>query len=258
MTFQAIEEFLKAPFGNEEPKNQDFEQKYKKLYADKRISLVALTQIDDDYLLHLSVGSDTNPTEAYDVVLLFFTDNETIKKEITFKNYYVKFFSNSPSFIYQYAVLYRQNGFLIDMLYDKMDEKYKDVLPDKVNKEHNLSYDKSIYCACKYVLSKSSAFNKYLNFTPKKTPDIFFRGIKDFADVKMISEIRSMDKKINKELEENKKKQKEEKGKSRGKSSIGTVKKVSKTTSKTSTFSTNKTVVRKAGGKKRGKKSTLS
>ena len=124
MTFQTIEEFLKAPFGNEEPKNQDFEQKYKKLYADKRISLVALTQIDDDYLLHLSVGSDTNPTEAYDVVLLFFTDNETIKKEITFKNYYVKFFSNSPSFIYKYAVLYRQNGFLIDMLYDKMDEKY--------------------------------------------------------------------------------------------------------------------------------------
>lgn len=258
MTFQTIEEFLKAPFGNEEPKNQDFEQKYKKLYADKRISLVALTQIDDDYLLHLSVGSDTNPTEAYDVVLLFFTDNETIKKEITFKNYYVKFFSNSPSFIYQYAVLYRQNGFLIDMLYDKMDEKYKDVLPDKVNKDHNLSYDKSIYCACKYALSKSSAFNKYLNFTPKKTPDIFFRGIKDFSDVIMISEIRSMDKKINKELEENKKKQKEEKGKSRGKSSIGTVKKVSKTTSKTSTFSTNKTVVRKAGGKKRGKKSTLS
>ena len=258
MTFQTIEEFLKAPFGNEEPKNQDFEQKYKKLYTDKRISLVALTQIDDDYLLHLSVGSDTNPTEAYDVVLLFFTDNETIKKEITFKNYYVKFFSNSPSFIYQYAVLYRQNGFLIDMLYDKMDEKYKDVLPDKVNKDHNLSYDKSIYCACKYVLSKSSAFNKYLNFTPKKTPDIFFRGIKDFSDVKMISEIRSMDKKINKELEENKKKQKEEKGKSRGKSSIGTVKKVSKTTGKTSTFSTNKTVVRKAGGKKRGKKSTLS
>ena len=258
MTFQTIEEFLKAPFGNEEPKNQDFEQKYKKLYADKRISLVALTPIDDDYLLHLSVGSDTNPTEAYDVVLLFFTDNETIKKEITFKNYYVKFFSNSPSFIYQYAVLYRQNGFLIDMLYDKMDEKYKDVLPDKVNKEHNLSYDKSIYCACKYVLSKSSAFNKYLNFTPKKTPDIFFRGIKDFADVKMISEIRSMDKKINKELEENKKKQKEEKGKSRGKSSIGTVKKVSKITGKTSTFSANKTVVRKAGGKKRGKKSTLS
>lgn len=258
MTFQTIEEFLKAPFGNEEPKNQDFEQKYKKLYADKRISLVALTQIDDDYLLHLSVGSDTNPTEAYDVVLLFFTDNETIKKEITFKNYYVKFFSNSPSFIYQYAVLYRQNGFLIDMLYDKMDEKYKDVLPDKVNKDHNLSYDKSIYCACKYALSKSSAFNKYLNFTPKKTPDIFFRGIKDFSDVKMISEIRSIDKKINKELEENKKKQKEEKGKSRGKSSIGNVKKVSKTTSKTSTFSTNKTVVRKAGGKKRGKKSTLS
>ena len=257
-TFQTINDFLDKPFGEKEEKSKDFERKFSELDSNRKIKVVGLTQVEDDYLLHLTIGSKSNPTESYDVVLLFFTDDDSIKKEITFKNYYVKFFSNSPSFIYQYAVLYKQNGFLIDMLYDKMDEKYKDVLPDKVNKEHNLSYDKSIYCACKYVLSKSSAFNKYLNFTPKKTPDIFFRGVKDFADVKMISEIRSMDKKINKELEENKKKQKEEKGKSRGKSSIGTVKKVSKTTSKTSTFSTNKTVVRKAGGKKRGKKSTLS
>lgn len=268
MNFQTIEEFIARPFGNEEKRNNEFESKYSKLNHDKRISLIAYTQIDDDYLLHLSVGSDTNPTESYDVVLLFFTDDESIKKEITFKNYYVKFFSNSPSFIYQYAVLYKQNGFLIDILYDKMDAKYKDVLPDKVNKDHNMSYDKSIFCACKYILSHQAAFNKYLNFTPKKSPDTFFRGIKDFSDVKMISEIRSMDKKINKELEENKKRQKDEKRKRRGKNSTlsegGITIKSPKTkvgskrsTSGLSRNKTSRTVVRKTVAKKGAKRSTL-
>lgn len=259
MSFQTIDEFLVAPFGNESPKNQDFEKKYRKMYDEKRIHLVAFTQIDDDYLLHLSVGSDTNVSESYDVVLLFFTDDEAIKKEITFRNYYVKFFSNSPSFIYQYAVLYRQNGFLIDMLYEKMDENYKDVMPDKVNKDHNLSYDKSIYCACKYVLTKSSAFNKYLNFTPKKTPEVFFRGIKDFSDVKMISEIRSMDKKINKELEENKRKQKDDKKKIRRPSSTSVVPKRQKIKAKSNTLkSINQTVVSRPKKKITKKKSTFS
>lgn len=263
MTFQTIEQFISRPFGNEEKRNNEFELKFQKLNREKRIGLVAYTQIDDDYLLHLSVGSDTNPTESYDVVLLFFTDNESVKKEITFKNYYVKFFSNSPSFIYQYAVLYRQNGFLIDMLYDKMDEKYKDALPDKVNKDHTLSYDKSIFCACKYLTMHQAVFNKYLNFTTKKNPDAFFRGIKDFSDVKMISEIRSMDKKINKELEENKKRQKDDRRKKRGRNStsqtIGsTVKRPTrKVSSKTATSGASRTVVHKTVGKKGAKRSTL-
>ena len=218
-TFQTIEEFLSRPFGNEEKRNSEFEAKFLKLNREKRIRAIAHTRIDDDYLLHLSVGSDTNPTESYDVVLLFFTDNEEIKKEITFKNYYVKFFSNSPSFIYQYAVLYKQNGFLIDMLYDKLDEKYKDTLPDKVNKDHKLSYDSSIYCACRYLQNHGGYFNKYLNGASHKRSEQFFREIKDFSDVKMINDIRNMDKKIDKELAENKKKSKELKRNSRGKTS---------------------------------------
>ena len=121
--------------------------------------------------------------------------------------------------IYQYAVLYKQNGFLIDMLYDKLDEKYKDTLPDKVNKDHKLSYDSSIYCACRYLQNHGGYFNKYLNGASHKRSEQFFREINDFSDVKMINDIRNMDKKIDKELAENKKKSKELKRNSRGKTS---------------------------------------
>ena len=103
---------------------------------------------------------------------------------------------------------------------------------------------------------------------PKKSPDAFFRGIKDFSDVKMISEIRSMDKKINKELEENKKRQKDEKRKRRGKNSTlsegGITIKSPKTkvgskrsTSGLSRNKTSRTVVRKTVAKKGAKRSTL-
>ena len=102
-TFQTINDFLDKPFGEKEEKSKDFERKFSELDSNRKIKVVGLTQVEDDYLLHLTIGSKTNPTESYDVVLLFFTDDDSIKKEITFKNYYVKFFSNSPSFIYQYA-----------------------------------------------------------------------------------------------------------------------------------------------------------
>ena len=92
MTFQTLGDFITRPFGEVNEKSNDYESKFSKLDRDRRIKVVALTKVEDDYLLHLTIGSTTNQTESYDVVLLFFTDNDEIKKEITFKNYFVKFF----------------------------------------------------------------------------------------------------------------------------------------------------------------------
>ena len=88
-----------------------------------------------------------------------------------------------------------------------------------MNKDHKLSYDSSIYCACRYLQNHGGYFNKYLNGASHKRSEQFFREIKDFSDVKMINDIRNMDKKIDKELAENKKKSKELKRNSRGKTS---------------------------------------
>lgn len=241
--FQTIDDFLVMPFGNKEEKSNDFERKFLELNSNRKIKVVGYTQVEDDFLLHLTIGSKTNPTESYDVVLLLFTDDDAIKKEITYRHYYVKFFSNSPSFIYQYAVLYKENGFLIDMLYDKMEEKYRNVLPDKVNKDHKLSYDSSIYSACRYLQMHGGYLNKYLNSAPRKREEQFFREIKDFSDVKMINDIRSMDKKINKELAENKKKEKESKRKNRGNKNKTKYTKTIKAKSTTLSSTINKTKV---------------
>ena len=209
--YQTVEGFLRAPFGSPEPKSNEFEKKYQKLIAGKKIHIEASTQIEDNYLLHFKVGSESNPNQFYDVIFLFFTDDPAVKRDISFRNYYVKFFSNSPSFIYQYAVLYKENDALIDMLYDKLDPNFADQAPSKSNPDMKLSYDKSIYSACRFMQdNKISAFSKVgILVKKKKKPDKFFADIKTFSDVKLDTEINQLDKKVDKELEKASKKDKE-------------------------------------------------
>lgn len=210
--YQTLEGFLMAPFGSHEPKSNEFEQKYQKLKSGKRVHIEASTKIEDNYLLHIKVGSDSNPSVFYDVILLFFTDDPAISKEISFRKYYIKFFSNSPSFIYQYAALYKQNNGLIDMLYDKLDPEYADKAPEKANPHMKLSYDKSIYSACRFMQDNPvSAFSKAgILVRKKKTPEKFFSDIKTFADVKLDNEINQLDKKVDRELEKASSKEKED------------------------------------------------
>lgn len=218
VTAQTLEDFLKAPFGEPEIKSNEFEQKYQKLKNAKRIQIAGYTILDENYMIHIKVGSDSNTKMFYDVVLLFFTDNPKLKKSNYFQSYYVNFFSNSPSFIYQYAALYKKNGYLIDALFDKMDKQYSDTMPEKANSTHKLSYDKSIYCACRFMLDhRVSTFSK-ISMTvlqKKKTNDAFFRDIKDFAEVKFSNELLGMEKDIDKKLKTHAKEKKEKKQRNR-------------------------------------------
>lgn len=212
---QTLEEFIKAPFGKPEIKSNEFEQKYQKLKRDHRISIAGYTTVKESYLLHIKVGSDSNPNQFYDVIFYFFTDDPKQKKSRTLRGYKVQFFSNSPSFIYQYAALYKKEGFLIESLFDKMEALYADMMPDKANATHKLSYDKSIYSACRFMEDqKISAFSKFgIILQKKKTEEQFFRDIKDFSEVKFSSSIYETQKKIDKKMKEDSNKKKEEKKK---------------------------------------------
>lgn len=206
---QTLEGFLTKPFGKSEIKSNEYERKYKKLTSEKKIFMEACTEVGDTYLVHIKVGSETNNTLWYDVVLMFFTDNKDVKRDISFRRYYVKFFSNSPSFIYQYAVLYKQQGAMIDMLADKMDALYADKLPEKSNPSLRNSYDKSIYVACRFMQDhKVSAFSKAgFMARRKKKPANFFDDIKTFEDVKFTNELSALERKVEKEAKESKDKE---------------------------------------------------
>lgn len=209
---QTLEGFLEAPFGKKEPKQNDYEKKYQALKSRKRIHMEACTEVDGTYLVHIKVGSDTNANTFYDVILHFFTDDNSVKKDVSFRRYYVKFFSNSPSFIYTYATLYKMNGIMVDALVDKLDAVYGDKLPEKSNPDLKVSFDKSIYAACRFMQDhKVSAYSK-VGFLArrKKKIDKFFADVASFEDVKFKTELSKIGRTVEKEAAKVPKNQKED------------------------------------------------
>lgn len=210
--YQTISEFLRVPFGN--AGDQSKLAKYNSLYNmnNSKIILNAHTKIEDSYYFHVKVPSETQKdgNVHYDVVIRFFTDKPGAKVSSHLRDYYIQFFSNSPGFIYNYAVLYKNNGFLIDSLYTKMDPRYFDKLPEKTNAKMELSYDKTIYFACRFLNErKFKVLNKFgIPLGKKLQPDKFFKEIKDFQSVKIENELLTLERKslkdLNKSLSKNK------------------------------------------------------
>ena len=213
--FQNLSDFIADPFGRGSADvPREWITKSDTYILQKKIRMMKILTYDDCYSYNVEVPSESNPSVHYDVVIQFIPPNKQMVDKKNVPNYYVKFFSNSPSFIYQYAVLYKVNGFLIDFLYDKMDQAYIDKEPQKPKK---LMYDKSIYAACQYLLTGTTAALSKLGLVTrkKKTKERFFKDIKTFEDVKLTGELNTLDKKIDKELEENKKIRKDARNKHR-------------------------------------------
>ena len=202
MQFQTIEEFLQVPFGTSEIKSNDYERMYKKLKTAKKIIIAGFTMIEDFYLMHIKIGSETFNGEFYDVVIMFFTDNPAVKKQRTLESYYIKLFSNSPSFIYKYAALYKEHGYLIESFYEKLDPEYADKKPEKTNAEMKLSYDKSIYCAIRYLYDyRFIVLGKYgLLLQKKKTSEAFLKDIKNFGDIKFLQNFKKIEKTVERQM----------------------------------------------------------
>jgi hypothetical protein len=202
--YQTISEFLRAPFGV--MASQAKLSKYNTMYKENtsKIILNAYTKIDDAYYFHVKIPSESQKDGKvhYDVVIRFFTDRADVSISSHLRDYYIQFFSNSPGFIYNYAILYKNNGFLIDSLYTKLDPRYFDKLPQKKNPKMELSYDKSIYFTCRFLNEKKfKVLNKVgIVFGKKMNPTEFFKEIKDFQSVKIESELLTLEKRSLKNL----------------------------------------------------------
>lgn len=198
--FQTLNEFITNPFRNaKDDKRSQLEQGF--TTSKRHITFAGYTQIDDNYLIHIKIPSETKKQQFYDVVILFFTDVMSVKNEVNLKNYYVKFFSNSPGFIYKYAALYNKHGFLIDMFYDKIDSGFINKMPEKANSSMDMFYDKSLYCACRFLQENAiTLLNKHQPASRTKDTDKFMKDISSFENVKFGNELKDLDKGINREL----------------------------------------------------------
>ena len=148
--YQTLEEYLFKPFGIADS-DQDKILGPKYLQCKDKIKLKDYAVYDDDYYIHIVIPSESTEGKFYDVILQFFYPDDSVKTFGSLNKYFVQFFSTSPSFIYKYAALYKLHGYLIDVLQEKLDPDYADRLPDKTNKDYKMSYDKSLYFACRFL-----------------------------------------------------------------------------------------------------------
>lgn len=264
-TYQTISEFLHTPFGK--TSTQSKLTKYNTSYNANRndIILNAYTKIDDAYYFHVKIPSESQKdgNVYYNVVIRFFTDKKEALKSSHIRDYYIQFFSNSPGFIYNYAVLYKNNGYLIDSLYTKLDPRYFDKLPTKTNVNLELSYDKTIYFACRFLNEKKfKVLNKFgVSLGKKLTPNKFFGEIKDFQSVKVETELLTLERKSLKDLAKNLDKEKSNETKSNIKTNDNHRKTATTSTMKeprnsrvnkksaTNTTSVVKSIIKKTAGK---------
>ena len=221
--YQTLSGFLLSPFHKKADVKKDVEysQKYSQFIRSNRIYIHAMCIIEDSYYIHVKVPSESqkNGNYEYDVIIRFFTDDPEVAAQNHLRSYYIQFFSNSPSFMYQYAYLYKEGGYLINALYDKLDPDYIDKPPEKTNKDMNLSYDKSIYFACRYL---SDMQFRYLGKTgpllmKKVNEDKFFRDITDFKSIKIDTSIMNEEKKLSKLLDNKSPKKRKENSNNNGK-----------------------------------------
>ena len=198
--YQSIESFIQRPFGKAPlvSRKSNFEQKYIRLR--QKIKVTGYTEIDESVFIHVSIPSESKENYFYDVVLQFFPPNDVIKKEKTYMNYYMKFFSNSPSFIYNYAALYNINGYLIYILLEKLDMAYAKKLPSIRNHNLEICYDVSIYMACRYLIEHKVRYMTKLGslLTVKKLGRRFFQDMRDFKQTEFDLKTFSVQKQLNK------------------------------------------------------------
>lgn len=208
--YQTLGEFMNSPFGVSTTETkataEKYEEKYKQLAQEKKIYCENWTESDGMYMIHIKVPSESQNGLWYDVVVQFFTDDEQLAKQNNLERYYIQFFSNSPSFIYQYAALYKVHGYLIDSLYDKMDPEYSNMLPDKVNPDYKMSYDKSLFFACRFLQDNNYNILRKTGIRLYKKVNMmkFLRSIKDYEMVKADSELYSIEQSLKKETEKEK------------------------------------------------------
>ena len=267
--YQTISEFLRAPFGSINNSTQSKLSKYSTLYMENKSKIIlnAHTKIEDSWYFHVKIPSESQKdgNVYYDVVIRFFTDKDSVKASTSLNDYYIQFFSNSPGFIYNYAVLYRKNGYLIDSLYTKLDPRYFDKLPIKTNSKLELSYDKSIYFTCRFLNEKKfKVLSKFgASLGKKLTPTNFFKEIKDFQSVKIENELLTLERRslrnLSKSLDREKSKEDNSNiDSSRKVASFSTMKekRTPTITKKTATNTTSlvKSIIRKTAGKSTGKK----
>lgn len=114
------------------------------------------------FYAYFKVPSETVERFYYDTVIEFSADENVKESGENLLKYYVRFFSNDPSFVYTYAYVFKQKGLLIPELESRMSQRALKEAANKTNPYNQVGYVKTIYFA--YLFMKLRHLNDLSKF----------------------------------------------------------------------------------------------
>lgn len=169
MTF---DQYIANPMGI---KNAVFSNReiYRNLYTEKLDKILVrevgkikykLYRDGDEFLVYLKIPSEPIEKFYYDVVIQFYTDSDNIsvKSSRSLKDYYVKFYSNDPSFVYTFAHAMLKNDMFIRDLVPRMSKEAVKKAATEKNPKNEIGYVKSIYFA--YLIMRNYSLFEKINY----------------------------------------------------------------------------------------------
>ena len=174
MTFQ---QYIDNPLGK---KNAVFSQRdmFKALYTEKfnKVLLREAGKINytlyvdkkkDRYVIHIKIPSETVKDFYYDAVILFYSNDPVAKSSPSLQEYYVKFFSNDPAFVFTYLRVFFKNDMFFEDLKPKSSKLALKRDPTEKNPYQIPGYSKILYFAFIYMKLKNlfikSVFESQVN-----------------------------------------------------------------------------------------------
>lgn len=113
----------------------------------------------DIYAIHMKIPAEEVSGVYYDVALKFYTKSPEIHAAPTLDNYFVRFFSNDPGFVYTYMYVFEKEDMFFDELRARASRIALRRAPDVRNKYQVPGYSKIIYFAYLFMKLKN-LFNK--------------------------------------------------------------------------------------------------
>lgn len=215
MTFQ---QYIDNPMGK---RNAVFSQRdmYKRMYSEKfdmlflreagRINFTMyIDEEHDRWIIHIKVPSETVKKFYYDAVIMFYSNSPSAKTSSSLSDYYVKFFSNDPAFVFTYLRVFLKNNLFFEDLESKASKLALEKDPNITNPYQVPGYSKILYFAFLFMKTKNlfskTMFRSYGNKYNKK--DLL--NTVEHADTK-IAERQRLGNETAKELAKQKKQEKE-------------------------------------------------
>ena len=162
MTFQ---QYIDNPMGK---RNAIFSKRelFRQMYVEKfdmlflreagRINFTMYVDEDHDrYIIHIKIPSETVKKFYYDAVIMFYSNSPSAKTSSSLNDYFVKFYSNDPAFVFTYLRVFLKNDLFFEDLKSKASEKALKEDPNITNPYQIPGYSKILYFAFLFMKAKN-------------------------------------------------------------------------------------------------------